>query len=627
MWSRILLGLVIGLWCSVSRAGNGAEPYTVGVAVDQVNLLSDAEKHMEEGHTDQASTTLTELYVELSRAGKLTSPFALWVRLRRAKAWERSERYIPAVEELFQILAESERQKLFDIRARALLQLALIQEEQSRPNRCRYYLQRAWEVIEKHELVPLLSVYHIRMASYQRLYGDHSKAMHHAQEALTLARRMGQPHEEAWGHLLLSMGYREHDPDLSAVHLKRAIALQAASGRKVLALICALHLIDLHLDGGDVKSALRYSDTTLHYIDLIGEGHSDAGPYIPHVYDYRANIYRRLGQPDSTIYYLDLSRAGFIRRAKESTADRIANIEDRFESEKKQQYILEQADELRRRLKQQRTTNVFAATVVLALIVLGAYYLKLRAANQRLAMQSLEINDKNERLNESLGEQQLLRGELHHRIKNNLQVIVGILDLQSESIRGEEERARYDSLSARVHSMAAIHDILYGEDNLTKLPVDRYVSRLCENFIRFSGHEDNCACALDIPAWTFTPVTLIPLGTMVNELMMNTRKYAPLPGRRMQIYIALKRLGTQYLLTYRDNGPGFPPQADHALASGLGLRLLRGIARQLNGSLELSNDNGAVTRIYFQADEGESAHDVLAGERTGPIRAEQAMRV
>ena len=619
MWFRISLSVAFGLWCACIRAGSGAEGYLVGVDLTHQQELADAEAYINQGRTDQAAALLTELYYDLEEAKASNSPFGLWVRLRLAGAWERSERFIPAVEELLQILVESDRQHLYDIRARAFLQLALIQEEQSRPNRCRYYLNRAWEVIEEHELIDLLAKYHVRMASFQRLFGAHAEAMHHAHEALTIARNTGHPHEEVWAHLLLSMGYRDRDPDLSAAHLSQAIALKPASGSNVLALICAMHLTELYLREDELASALRYSDSTLQYIRLIGEENSESVAYIPQAYDYRASIYRRMNEPDSTIYYLDLSQAGIIRRMQESSADHIANIEDRFESVQKQQRILEQAEELRSRQKQQRTSNIFAATVVLALLILAAYYLKLRAANRRLALQSLEIKDKNERLNESLGEQQLLRGELHHRIKNNLQVIIGLLDLQSEGLRSPMERSRYDSLAKRVHSMAAIHDILYSEGNLTKLPVDRYVARLCEHFIRFSGHEDNCDCALDIPAWTLTPVTLIPLGTMVNELMMNSCKYAPLTDERMRIDISLERWRDALLLTYRDNGPGFPATAGAAGGTGLGLRLLHGLARQLNGSIKMTNDGGAVTRIYFQADEMKA--ELLRTDATVPDHA------
>ena len=615
MLSRLFLTLAFGLWCAGIHAARGAEVYVVGIDSTQKKVLARAEHYLDEGYTDDASTVLTELFSELRAAKQHTTPFGLWVRLRRAHSWERSERFIPAVEELLQVLVESERQKLYDLRSRAFLQLALIQEEQGRPNRCRYYLNRAREVIEKHELVDLLAVYHIRMASYQRIFGDHGKAMHHAREALQVARRTDRPKEQAWAHLLLSMGYRDENPDLSVAHLKQVIALQPRLSGHTLSLICALHLTELHLRMDNVETALRYSDSTLYYINMIGDRQSEADAYIPQAYGIRADIYRQLEQPDSIVYYLDLNRTGVIRRMQESSADRIANIEDRFESEQKQQRILEQAEELRNRQKQQRMSNIFAGTVVLALLVLGAYYLKLRAANQRLAIQSLEIKDKNQRLNESLDEQQLLRGELHHRIKNNLQVIIGLLDLQSESPQGPEERGRFDSLANRVHSMAAVHDILYSEGNLSTLPVDRYVDRLCAHFIRFSGHEGNCDCVLDIPAWTFTPVTLIPLGTMINELMMNSCKYAPLTEERMRINISLERHGTGYLLTYRDNGPGFPSVTEDLGGNGLGLRLLRGIARQLNGRVEMANERGAVTRIYFDA---EPVHSTVIGETETP---------
>lgn len=234
-----------------------------------------------------------------------------------------------------------------------------------------------------------------------------------------------------------------------------------------------------------------------------------------------------------------------------------------------------------------------------AVFLLLLLYLRLRRANKQLAAQNLLIKENDDRLNEAIEEQQLLRGELHHRIKNNLQIIISLLDLQIDNLKDPGIREELQGLTERVHSMSAIHNILSRENDVRRIPVDRFVKNLCRRIRHMAGHDRRCRFKFELPDWHFSLDTLIPLGTMINELLMNACKYAYRPGRKMVVSISLRRQDEGFLLICRDNGPGYPEEMTTDQRATLGLQILRGLSRQLHGWMENYTDGGAVTKIYF----------------------------
>ena len=596
----LLIGLCFPPLVASAVPGSGEDCLASAPDSSLQRQLERAEDLIRKGRTEEASALLTELFFHLREVNGLQSPFGLRVRLRRTIAWERGDRYAPATEELLRIAEESKKLRLHGLHARALLQMALIHEEQGHPERTLYYLRQAYRLVDEYDLHAVRATYHLRFASYHRHFGELEEAILHGREGLREATLQDQDHDQATAHMLLGILYRDLQVDTSRLHIDRAIALRRMANSDVESLIAYLYLADLNLRTMDNLGALALSDSALSYAARIGNERTEADAFLPWMYELRGQIYRKLNQPDSALTYLDLSRETTIRRMHEISAVRIANLEARYDSEKKQQLILEQEKELISRQRRERLLNIFVLTVVVALLVLAAYFLRLKSANRQLGEQRDTIREKNQRLNEALQEQQLLRGELHHRIKNNLQVIIGLLDMQSESAAPGEAQ-QIAGLSDRMHSMAAMHDILYSEGNLARLPVNRYLRKLCEHFIHFSGHEDDCVLELDVPSWALNPDTLIPLGTIVIELMMNSCKYAVRGEGLLHLRISMYRVGPLYTLEYRDNGPGFGAEADSGEGSGLGVRLMRGLARQLSGKLEIRSDDGALVLVHFRA--------------------------
>ena len=547
---------------------------------------------------DSASAVLAGLHAELKTTGQLSSPLGLRMRLIRARAYERGRRFSAAFAESMQVIAESKDLELPEIRARALLLTALIYEQQNKGQQTWRYLMRSRRLIRDHDLDLIRPEFFIRMASYHRLFGTKERALLYSRKALAAASRLQLENEQATAHVLLSMLYRQPFPDRSMRHLQRAAELQRRADSHVFSAVIAIHLGDLRSQAGAYGEALMYSDSALHHARAAGAG-SGIRSYLGRIYDDRADVLRQLGRTDSAFHYMALGRGAALSEVDRSTAARIAEIEARFDGEQKLRLIEEKERELERVQRQKRFVDVLILSSIAALVVLLFFYLRLRRANDQLAAQSILIKDKNDRLNEALEEQELLRGELHHRIKNNLQVIIGLLDMQLDNLDDAQNREEIKRLTERVHSMSAIHDILYRETNVSRIPVDRFVKNLCHNFLHMSGHDHHCRFEFDLPDWSFSLDTLIPLGTMLNELLMNSCKHATDGERIMVVSIALYRQDERFVLICRDNGPGYPKEGTGSRRSTLGLQLLRGLSRQLAGWMETYTDEGAVTKIYF----------------------------
>ena len=210
--------------------------------------------------------------------------------------------------------------------------------------------------------------------------------------------------------------------------------------------------------------------------------------------------------------------------------------------------------------------------------------------------------------------------EIHHRIKNNLQVISSLLDLQAEKFKNREDIKDSEVLEAfresqdRVISMALIHEELHGNEGLDKLNFSQYIDELANNlFLTYRLGNDGTRFEKDIEENIFFDMdTSVPLGIIINELISNSLKYAFQGRDRGEIQIKLHREGnikckngdcksTVYTLSISDNGIGIPKDLEIENLDSLGLQLVTSLVKQLNGELELGRNNGTEFTIKFIA--------------------------
>ncbi|WP_410509729.1 PocR ligand-binding domain-containing protein [Methanosarcina hadiensis] len=209
--------------------------------------------------------------------------------------------------------------------------------------------------------------------------------------------------------------------------------------------------------------------------------------------------------------------------------------------------------------------------------------------------------------------------EIHHRIKNNLQVISSLLDLQAEIFKGRNNIRDSEVLNAfkvsmdRVLSIALIHEELYKGENIDVLNFSQYIKELANNLLQTYRIETDVSLSLDLEENLFLDMdTAIPLGIIINELVSNSLKYAFPDMDKGEIRIKLQRgeegesktkgcKGVDFVLIVSDNGVGIPEYLDIEVLDSLGLQLVTSLVDQLDGELELKRDNGTEFIIRFSS--------------------------
>jgi PAS domain S-box-containing protein len=228
-----------------------------------------------------------------------------------------------------------------------------------------------------------------------------------------------------------------------------------------------------------------------------------------------------------------------------------------------------------------------------------------RGSPLRLIGTHVDITDRKkaeERIRASLAEKEVLLKELHHRTKNNMQVISSLLNLQAMSIEDSWLQEAFEETRNRIKAMSLVHELLYKSKDISNLDVKEYI----EDFSRalMKGYLEDPAkvsLKLDVQSIPLSIEMAIPCGLVINELLTNSLKYAFPGDRRGEIRIALHETGAgEMSLVYSDNGVGFPDGLDVSKTKTLGLRLVNDLASErLKGKLQVRQDKGTEFQITF----------------------------
>jgi PAS domain S-box-containing protein len=215
-----------------------------------------------------------------------------------------------------------------------------------------------------------------------------------------------------------------------------------------------------------------------------------------------------------------------------------------------------------------------------------------------------DISDKKraeEQIQASLREKEVLLREIHHRVKNNLQVIYSLLRLQSKLVTDPKASALFKDSQARVKAMALVHETLWQSKNLSRIDMSEYSRTLTRRLFESYGiSSDTLGLNLNIAPVSFSMETAVSCGQLINELVSNCLKHAFPNGRTGDVTVELLSNGNDtYLLTVSDNGVGLPPDFEVGKAESLGWQLVPMLVEQLNGTFELQESAGTTVRLTF----------------------------
>lgn len=216
-----------------------------------------------------------------------------------------------------------------------------------------------------------------------------------------------------------------------------------------------------------------------------------------------------------------------------------------------------------------------------------------------------ELRESGERLRASLAEKEVMLKEIHHRVKNNMQVISSLVSLQSDEIGDEATRAALDDVTHRVRSMALVHEKLYQSEDLARVNLAEYAESLLNYLWRAHGTQaSGVRLNMELKSAPISVEAAVPCGLILNELVSNALKHAFGDRTEGRVTVAVRRDPEGRVhLRVSDDGAGLPPGLDWRNAPSLGLRLVNMLARQLRADVAVRGDGGTEFTIDF----GESA--------------------
>jgi two-component system CheB/CheR fusion protein len=212
----------------------------------------------------------------------------------------------------------------------------------------------------------------------------------------------------------------------------------------------------------------------------------------------------------------------------------------------------------------------------------------------------LRLKDQEQKLRGSLAEKEALLKEIHHRVKNNLQIIASLLDLQSEFLDQVDSKEVLLEMKTRVRSIAAIHELLYTATDFSRIEFRRFVEKLAQDVIAVHRqHATQVEVEIHAESVLLDMTQAVPCGLIVNELLTNALKHAFPQGRSGKIVVSFGPDQANWRLEVGDDGTGLPPEVDPADVNSMGFQLIQLLTQQLGGRLDVIPGEGARFVIRF----------------------------
>jgi two-component system, sensor histidine kinase PdtaS len=554
-----------------------AQSLELKVRIERVDSLMD--KYFT--NHDQALQESEDLYHLLTTKYKAVEfkGFKIDVMLQKATLYSLKGEHHKSLRISLEALDEAEKYKFPERIYRSCWTIAIFYENGGELDLCRKYLDKAYKTYKEYTLDHIYSVYCIRMSSYFRCVDNRDSALHFAYKGLDYAQKHQNKREirDAYlllGALLLGDNYREA-MQYKLLAAKKFIEIEDFSSSAILLTSVA----DILLKHNLKDEAFIYNDSALSVL-------KGTNAYIdPTIYGTRSKLFETVGNTDSAYFYFRKYHDIILSEKNKMEISKIKQISEQYQNDKKEAVI------------QNRERLLFFISSLLALIILGAILLFRK--NRKIAAQNKIINTQLADLSKTLEQKQVLLSELQHRVKNNLQHVISILEIQKESVDFNNIDELIRGNQNRIHSMALLHKKLNVSDNVNDVDLKQYIDELSE-LVKdsYNSHKKKISLNIKCEVERISIEKALPIGLIITELVSNSMKHAFKKRSIGIISIEITKEENTNMLYYSDNGSGF--DFYKANEKGLGQEIVKGLIDQLNGNVEARNDNGFELTIYFK---------------------------
>lgn len=444
------------------------------------------------------------------------------------------------------------------------------------------YHKKALEVRRKLDLEQGISASLNNIGNVYLSLNQYDSALGNFEKCLLLKRKLKDKSGEAIclnniGELKIKTGDLQAAEDL----LRQTLAIRLSTNEKAAQVSTRNNLAHVHLLRGNLRQAereLKYSEALAGSLGLLDQLKTN--------YELQVRLYRELNNFDDALVYSERLLTVKDSLLNQEKAKSLAEMQTRYESLKKEDRIkllekegLLQVVELERR---QVWIRSLVLAVILTVIILLLIYYNLRTVRKN----KVHI--------------ELLLKELHHRVKNNLQILSSLLSLQSQQLTDDSAVKAVKSSESRINAMALIHRKLYTVDQNRTVDIKEYITELIQYLVYSYGyHERNFKLDLDINDINIDVDKAIPLGLILNELISNAFKHAyeHQPNPTLAINLAYPD-AHELSIRIRDNGTGMPPE-DGKQRKTFGMKIVTTLIKELKGSLDVKSENGTTYDLHI----------------------------
>lgn len=517
---------------------------------------------------------------------------SFWINYYRGELLELNNRYQEALDVYYPLSSRARKSQKWDLVVSIQISIARVMETISRGDDCLRHLKIAKEYIDNKQLWNLTAFYCVRMSSYQRIFNNKDSASLYAQRAVDYGIKYNSPRQIADGYYLL--GILTSDMDTSYYFMqqsyKQFLINKNYYGASSMARIIYNKLKNTKLSNHSVA----WLDSISKYIVLIKE----------HNYTYHY-LYNKYYEEISDKFLIDKkldSAYHYLKLSKEHMRLSNVNVNQTEVSQAEIDYITSterfKAEAL---AKQSKFQKILLSVLVLGLLSALIVAYNINSKKVKIDKQKSLIQIQNDELAHSFQRQSMLLSEVHHRVKNNLQLVISLLTLHFNKVKDNVEYQYLEDISNKVRSIALIHEHLYRTEQFEKIELKSYLMDLLEHYLALHTSEHQFEYRIKADQLIYLNLeTVMPIGIICTELISNSLKYGRMPGQPLMLEFKLQALESKYILKYQDNGAMRETNFKEEVKSGMGTLLIDSMVRQLQAQSSSTVFGTAAFNLVFQ---------------------------
>ena len=361
-----------------------------------------------------------------------------------------------------------------------------------------------------------------------------------------------------------------------------------------------IYLSLCYLNLGNIKSYKLYSDSVYEIIKII-----DAEDVKRSYYSLSHQYYTKIQKYDSALYYLklyneykDKINKGIKQNQSILLLGQLEIKKRRSELNSKNLNLVKIENENKNAKNQIWVLAIFIIVIIIILLLLTRFLLQSIRNKKIIDQKNDELKENIKKTNEQSRKNDFLLKELHHRVKNNLQLMYSLLNLQKRRLIDDETKINLTAVQNRIQTMSLVHEFLYNSDNYEFINVSQYITTLSTHLKTIYKKEDNVTINYDIDdEIELETERMIYMGLIINEIISNTFKFEIGGANKIIINISIQTTNGIIEIKVKDNGPGF--DKNQIRDESLGLKLIGIMCNQLDATHSISGTNGVEHSIKF----------------------------